>query len=231
MLVGGWGWLFCFCLDRLSFAERRAAQLAPALQRAPALAGCTPLQPAMPSLAPAVPPCFLPGAGLDSAEIVSQMRAAHAADPEATSAGVDVTTDGVGDMQQVGRSASGQVLVAGKRSASRLLRAFLHASCPPAHARKTHTLFPPRLLHTALHFPLTHAAIPAAGHLRGLQGEACRAAERHRGGGDDSAGGRHHPGGAAAARGRHVRWRRRRHFHHSSRSGAACTQALPDHST
>jgi hypothetical protein len=40
-------------------------------------------------------------AGLDAAEIVSQMRAAHAADPDTTAAGVDVVTGSVGDMQQV----------------------------------------------------------------------------------------------------------------------------------
>jgi chaperonin GroEL (HSP60 family) len=40
-------------------------------------------------------------AGLDSAEIVSQLRAAHAAEPDASNAGVDVTIGGVGDMQQV----------------------------------------------------------------------------------------------------------------------------------
>lgn len=41
-------------------------------------------------------------AGLDSAEIVSQLRAAHAAAPDATAAGVDVVSGGVGDMKQVG---------------------------------------------------------------------------------------------------------------------------------
>ena len=39
--------------------------------------------------------------GLDSAEIVSQMRAAHAADPDTSAAGVDVVTGGVGNMKEV----------------------------------------------------------------------------------------------------------------------------------
>lgn len=48
-----------------------------------------------------LPPSPLLPPGLDSAEIVSQMRAAHAADPAGSTAGVDVVTGGVGDMQQV----------------------------------------------------------------------------------------------------------------------------------
>ena len=39
--------------------------------------------------------------GLDSAELISQLRAAHAAD-SATSSGVDVITGGVGDMGKLG---------------------------------------------------------------------------------------------------------------------------------
>ena len=40
-------------------------------------------------------------AGLDSAEMISQLRAAHAAD-SATASGVDVITGGVGDMSKLG---------------------------------------------------------------------------------------------------------------------------------
>ena len=40
-------------------------------------------------------------AGLDSAEMISQLRAAHAAD-SATASGVDVITSGVGDMSKLG---------------------------------------------------------------------------------------------------------------------------------
>ena len=39
--------------------------------------------------------------GLDSAELISQLRAAHAAD-SATASGVDVITGGVGDMGKLG---------------------------------------------------------------------------------------------------------------------------------
>jgi hypothetical protein len=48
-----------------------------------------------------MPTIICDNAGLDAAEIVSQMRAAHAADPDTTAAGVDVVTGSVGDMQQV----------------------------------------------------------------------------------------------------------------------------------
>ncbi|KAL4423331.1 hypothetical protein ABPG77_006126 [Micractinium sp. CCAP 211/92] len=49
-----------------------------------------------------IPTIICDNAGLDSAEIVSQMRAAHAADLAGSTAGVDVVTGGVGDMQQLG---------------------------------------------------------------------------------------------------------------------------------
>ncbi|KAI3425807.1 hypothetical protein D9Q98_007782 [Chlorella vulgaris] len=49
-----------------------------------------------------IPTIICDNAGLDSAEIVSQLRAAHAAEPDASNAGVDVTIGGVGDMQQLG---------------------------------------------------------------------------------------------------------------------------------
>ena len=41
-------------------------------------------------------------AGLDSADLVSKLRAAHAADEDTTRSGVDVLTGGVGDMAQLG---------------------------------------------------------------------------------------------------------------------------------
>ncbi len=44
---------------------------------------------------------WLPRAGLDSAELVSQMRAAHASDQH-TRAGVDVVRGVTGDMQELG---------------------------------------------------------------------------------------------------------------------------------
>ena len=43
-----------------------------------------------------------PRPGLDSAELVSRLRAAHAAEPESSAAGVDVITGGVGDMNERG---------------------------------------------------------------------------------------------------------------------------------
>ncbi|PSC74428.1 T-complex 1 subunit beta [Micractinium conductrix] len=49
-----------------------------------------------------IPTIICDNAGLDSAEIVSQMRAAHSANPDGTTAGVDVVTGGLGDMQQLG---------------------------------------------------------------------------------------------------------------------------------
>ena len=49
-----------------------------------------------------IPTIICDNAGLDSAEIVSQMRAAHAAAPDSAVAGVDVTTGGVGDMRERG---------------------------------------------------------------------------------------------------------------------------------
>eukprot|EP00887_Chlorella_sp_A99_P007942 scaffold12.g7942.t1 len=49
-----------------------------------------------------IPTTISDNAGLDSAEIVSQLRAAHAAEPASSTAGVDVITGGVGDMRQRG---------------------------------------------------------------------------------------------------------------------------------
>ncbi len=49
-----------------------------------------------------IPIIICDNAGLDSAEIVSQMRAAHAADPDGATAGVDVITGGVGSMKERG---------------------------------------------------------------------------------------------------------------------------------
>lgn len=40
--------------------------------------------------------------GLDSADLVSKLRAAHAADEDGTRSGIDVLTGGVGDMTKLG---------------------------------------------------------------------------------------------------------------------------------
>lgn len=40
--------------------------------------------------------------GLDSAELVSKLRAGHAADEDTTRSGIDVLTGGVGDMSKLG---------------------------------------------------------------------------------------------------------------------------------
>lgn len=40
--------------------------------------------------------------GLDSADIVSRLRAAHAADPQGARTGVDILTGGLGDMRDRG---------------------------------------------------------------------------------------------------------------------------------
>lgn len=49
-----------------------------------------------------IPTILSDNAGLDSAEIVSQMRAAVAADPDGATAGVDVVSGGAGDMRARG---------------------------------------------------------------------------------------------------------------------------------
>lgn len=49
-----------------------------------------------------IPIIICDNAGLDSAEIVSQMRASVAADPDGATAGVDVLIGGVGDMRERG---------------------------------------------------------------------------------------------------------------------------------
>jgi len=49
-----------------------------------------------------IPNILADNAGLDAAEIVSQMRASVASDPDGSCAGVDVVTGGVGDMRELG---------------------------------------------------------------------------------------------------------------------------------
>ncbi len=41
-------------------------------------------------------------AGLDSADLVSKLRAGHAANEDTTRSGIDVLTGGVGDMSKLG---------------------------------------------------------------------------------------------------------------------------------
>ena len=82
-----------------------------------------------------IPTIICDNAGLDSAEIVSQMRAGHAADPAGTTAGVDVLTGAVGDMKQVrGRrgegAAGGGGAGAGRRAAWRGRLLGGSAACP-----------------------------------------------------------------------------------------------------
>lgn len=49
-----------------------------------------------------LPTIICDNAGLDSAEIVATLRAAHGADPAGTRMGVDVIAGGAGDMSQLG---------------------------------------------------------------------------------------------------------------------------------
>lgn len=49
-----------------------------------------------------LPTIICDNAGLDSADIVATLRAAHGADPESTHMGVDVIAGGAGDMSQLG---------------------------------------------------------------------------------------------------------------------------------
>lgn len=49
-----------------------------------------------------LPTIICDNAGLDSADIVATLRAAHGADPESTRMGVDVIVGGAGDMSQLG---------------------------------------------------------------------------------------------------------------------------------
>lgn len=50
----------------------------------------------------ALPAAICDNAGMDAADAVARLRAAHAADPDGTTAGVDVVAGGVGCMQARG---------------------------------------------------------------------------------------------------------------------------------
>jgi T-complex protein 1 subunit beta len=52
-----------------------------------------------------LPTTICDNAGLDSAEVVSRMRAAHAEAPDTTEAGIDIVTGSVGSMKEVRRGA------------------------------------------------------------------------------------------------------------------------------
>lgn len=65
-----------------------------------------------------IPTIISDNAGLDSAEIVSHLRAAHAANPETTGAGVDVISGGMGDMRERGVFESFKVKAAALMSAT-----------------------------------------------------------------------------------------------------------------
>jgi T-complex protein 1 subunit beta len=65
-----------------------------------------------------IPTIICDNAGLDSAEIVSQMRAAHAAAPDAATSGVDVLSGGAGDMAARGVFEAFKVKAAGLMSAT-----------------------------------------------------------------------------------------------------------------
>lgn len=55
----------------------------------------------------ALPTIICDNAGLDSADVVSRLRAAVAAQPETSAAGIDVVTGSLGDMKQVGWTGKG----------------------------------------------------------------------------------------------------------------------------
>lgn len=65
-----------------------------------------------------IPTIISDNAGLDSAEIVSHLRAAHAANPETTGTGVDVISGGMGDMRERGIFESFKVKAAALMSAT-----------------------------------------------------------------------------------------------------------------
>lgn len=134
-----------------------AAFAAPCCRRTPRLLAAT--QPA-PLLR--APPC---ATGLDSAEIVSQLRAAHAADPDSARAGVDVVTGGVGDMQQV-RLADCEAVQAGtslRPGRRRALHAAVASVPSLAHALPpTPTCLPLPQLGIFEAFKVKHAALLSA---------------------------------------------------------------------
>ncbi|KAK9821984.1 hypothetical protein WJX81_002760 [Elliptochloris bilobata] len=82
----------------------------------------------------AIPATICDNAGLDSAELISQLRAAHAADG-ATASGVDVITGGVGDMNKLGIYESfrvkQQVLLSATEAAEMILRVDDIVKCAP----------------------------------------------------------------------------------------------------
>ncbi|KAJ1701263.1 hypothetical protein LUZ63_001042 [Rhynchospora breviuscula] len=81
----------------------------------------------------AIPTIIADNAGLDSAELVSQLRAEH--HKEGSNAGIDVITGGVGDMQKLGISESFKVkqavLLSATEAAEMILRVDEIITCAP----------------------------------------------------------------------------------------------------
>lgn len=82
-----------------------------------------------------IPATIADNAGLDSADIVSTLRAAHGADPTSTRQGVDVIAGGAGDMERLGIYESykvkKQVLLSATEAAEMILRVDDIIRCAP----------------------------------------------------------------------------------------------------
>lgn len=113
----------------------------------------------------ALPTIICDNAGLDSADIVSRLRAAHAAAPDACRAGIDIEKGTVGDMQEVGGGVWGRGLGSS-------------AVCTGAW-RQFHLGPGPCPLTTGACGVPDMILSPAVGHLRVLQGQELGADERH----------------------------------------------------
>lgn len=83
----------------------------------------------------AIPATICDNAGLDSADLVSKLRAGHAADEDTTRNGIDVLTGGVGDMSKLGIfeafKVKQQVLLSATEAAEMILRVDEIIKCAP----------------------------------------------------------------------------------------------------
>jgi len=83
----------------------------------------------------ALPTTICDNAGLDSADIVATMRAAHGQDPEGTTSGVDIVKGAAGDMRDLGIYESfkvkQQVLLSATEAADMILRVDDIVRCAP----------------------------------------------------------------------------------------------------
>ena len=80
----------------------------------------------------ALPTTICDNAGLDSADIVATMRAAHGQDPEGTTSGVDIVKGAAGDMRDLGVYESFKVKQQVRRMGIAMSRrglSFSHTSC------------------------------------------------------------------------------------------------------